>query len=323
VADRLRGYNFDVVEKDLSGMYAMQAQMQGQPAAPEPSDEEIKNALWIVINVPSGSQMGPTPAISQKVSEHLHNGGSAMILTLRGGDNMADVLKEWGIEMIPDAVVVHDVPKGERARSTDIGEEVQRVPYVFVTSKYGEHLFTQPLRSLETLLAFPIPVKTSSAPGVKVIPLLPIPEDAKVWGERNLDSLGTDDMKFDESGPMADLTGPFWTGAAAEKDKSRLVVFGVLQSFTNEVVNWPDSEMLKRGIPVRRFPGNGELFADAVFWLARMEPMIAISPAAMEVSRLAPMSDALLNSWRVGVLLILLPGLVLAAGIWMYFARRD
>ena len=45
IAQRLKDYNFDVLEKDLSGMYAMQAQMQGQGAPPEPTDEQIKDLL--------------------------------------------------------------------------------------------------------------------------------------------------------------------------------------------------------------------------------------------------------------------------------------
>src|SRR5207302_139499 len=111
-------------------------------------------------------------------------------------------------------------------------------------------------------------------------------------------------------------------GAVAEKDKTRVVVVGNLIGFTNQVLNWPDTEMLKRGVLVSRFPGNGELFTNSVFWLARMEPMIAISPSAMEVSRIAAMPDPVLYFWRA-VLISILPGLVLAAGIWMYFARRD
>src|SRR5205814_381630 len=56
VAERLREYNFDVLEKDLSGMWAMQAQMQQRFAPPEPSDEEIKDAVWIVIGMSAPQQ---------------------------------------------------------------------------------------------------------------------------------------------------------------------------------------------------------------------------------------------------------------------------
>jgi hypothetical protein len=66
VAQRLRDYNFDVMEKDLTGMWAMQAQMQQQmPPPPEPTDEQIKDAIWIVLNFPTGQQnpKAPTPSI--------------------------------------------------------------------------------------------------------------------------------------------------------------------------------------------------------------------------------------------------------------------
>jgi tripartite-type tricarboxylate transporter receptor subunit TctC len=45
-----------------------------------------------------------------------------------------------------------------------------------------------------------------------------------------------------------------------------------------------------------------------------MDPMIAISPASMEVSRIEPMSHGTLAFWRWGVLLIGLPMAVLLAG---------
>ncbi|HMB95558.1 MAG TPA: hypothetical protein VKK61_05925, partial [Tepidisphaeraceae bacterium] len=198
--------------------------------------------------------------------------------------------------------------------------QAQWLPFVFVVNKYGDHLLTQPLTSFDFLIAGAVPVQTNPTAGVKQTPLLPIPQNPKTWGERDLESANDQNVKFD---PATDLPPPLWGGATAEKDDSRLVVYGCLQSFTNPIVSIPDQEMIKRRVIVARFPGNSELFTNSIFWLAKMEPMIAISPAAMEVSRISNMSDAALNSWRVGVVLILLPGLVLAAGIAMYFARRD
>ena len=37
----MRDYNFEVLEKDLTGQWAMQAQMLGQPSEPEPTDEQL------------------------------------------------------------------------------------------------------------------------------------------------------------------------------------------------------------------------------------------------------------------------------------------
>src|SRR5439155_27002703 len=109
VADRLRHYNFDGVEKDLSGQYAMHAQMQGMPPQPEPSDEELKDAIWIVLLAPSDPRSGPPPQIGPKLKAHLPAGGSAMILGMPRGDALADVLKDWGVQLHTDAISVHEV----------------------------------------------------------------------------------------------------------------------------------------------------------------------------------------------------------------------
>ncbi|HVT90498.1 MAG TPA: Gldg family protein [Tepidisphaeraceae bacterium] len=323
VADRLRDYNYDVLEKDISGMYEMQARMQGQQAAPEPTEDQIKDACWIVIDMPAGPQGGPSPEMAKKLADHLKAGGSALVLAMPQSDNLSEALKDYGIDMVTDATIVHEMPKGDRARSSDWSQEVQSAPIVFVLDKYGDHMLTKPLESLDTILAYGVPVRTTAVPGVKTTSLLPIPQGLQAWGERETDSINTDKLKFDAAGPNADLGAPLFAGAIAEKDKTRLVVIGGLQSFTNQVINWPDQAMLSRGIFVARFPGNAEMFTNSVFWLTHMEPMIAISPAAMQVSRIAAISEPVLNGLRIGVLLILLPGTVLLAGIWMYFARRD
>ena len=113
-------------------------------------------------------------------------------------------------------------------------------------------------------------------------------------------------------------------GRSRKEDKGgRLVVIGSLRFAIDQYLNEPDPDLLKQRIFAARFPANGELFQNAVFWLAHMEPMIAISPAAMEVARIDPMSDASKNIWKTGVLLIALPGLVIVAGAMVYFMRQD
>jgi hypothetical protein len=320
VADRLRSYNFDVLEKDITGTYAMQAQMQGQQVEPEPSDADIKDAVWVVIDQPADQRQGPAPSVAPKLIEHLMNGGSAMVLALPSSENLSDALKPYGLDLVSDAVIVHEVPKGEHPQTGDLASDAQWLPFVFLINKYGDHMLAKPLESLDFLIAAGVPVRTNPTPGVTQSQLLPIPNNPQTWGERDLESANDNSVKYD---PGTDVPPPLFTGATAEKANSRVVVFGCLQSFLNRVVAVPDQEMLKRGVVVARFPGNTELFANAVFWLAKMDSMIAISPAAMEVSRISNMSDATLNGWRVGVVLIILPGLVLAAGITMYFARRD
>jgi len=101
-------------------------------------------------------------------------------------------------------------------------------------------------------------------------------------------------------------------------------MFGSLQSLSSEIINLPDMEATRaQRRLVRRFPGNEEFFANSIFWLAKRETLIAISPTAMEVPRIRDMSDGALSAWRIGLLLVGLPGLVIASGVFVFFARRD
>ena len=341
VADRLRQYNFEVLEKDLSGMWAMQAQMQQMPAAPEPSDEQIKDAIWIALVFPTGQQnpMMPSPSIGPRVAEHLKGGGSAMLLFAPQVENMSDALKEWGIEVNTNAVAVHAPIQASEGRQGDAIEEALRYPFVFDIRDYGDHMITRPLQSLPGFFVPMLTVKTTTpaattqpASGggggggaVKTTGILPIPRQPQSWGETDIEALSAgnnDAIKFDEK---ADVGGDIFGGAVAEKPSggARLVVIASPMFAFDRYLNEPDMNMLRRGVVVSRFPANAELFNNAVFWLAKMEPMIAISPAAMEVSRIEPIKPAALSVWRNGFLMIGLPMAVVLAGALVWFARRD
>jgi hypothetical protein len=329
IAERLRDYNFDVMEKDLSGMWAMQAQMQRQFAAPEPSDEEIKNAIWIVLGIPSApNQMGmPPQSVGPRLAAHLKAGGSAMVLTMPNGDAVPDALGEWGVTVHTDTVAVHEQVKST-GRSSDPIDEALRVQMIFVIHDYGDHMLTRPLKSLDSLM-FPIlPIETQARAGYKTTRILPVPQTLKIWGETNVEgAMNGEEAKYDAPKGAArggDMSPPLYGGAVVEKDGGgRLIVLGCIQFALNQIIGIPDPKLAQQGILVARFPGNSELFLNSVFWLARQEPMISISPTAMEVSRIKEMNSGVLGVWRVGVLLILLPCLVIAAGIVMFVKRRD
>jgi hypothetical protein len=324
VAQRLRDYNFEVLEKDLSGMWAMQAQMQQMPAPPEPSDDEIRDAIWVVLNVPMDPRMsmGMPTTMAPRIHEHLASGGSALVLMMPQADDLAVALKEWGVEALPDAMIVHEVAEATGQRPTDVAQEAQRFPQVFVVNEFGSHAIARPLRSLDALLAGVIPIRITEAPGLSSSTLLPIPSQPPSWGERDMQSIESQELRFD---PARDVAPPLYAGAAVDKEGAgRLVVLGGVSMFMNDILNIPDVEMLRQQRRlVARFPGNGDLFANSIFWLANMETMIEISPAAMEVARIAPMSPAAERAWRTVVLLVVLPLLVVAAGLGVYFARRD
>ncbi len=323
IADRLREYNFEVLEKDLSGMWAAQQQMQqqGMPPMPEPSEEEIKDAIWVVVSV----QTGPTPMgnadIGTRVADHLRAGGSAMVLFEPQGDNLNAALADWGVSARTDVIGVHETSPATGAPTGDFINEAKRIPYVFVVNEYGDHMLAKPLRSLDAPMIAPVPVQVTAKAGVDAAPLLPIPTSPQSWGETDIDSVRNDTPKYNEG---VDLKGPLFAGAAAQKkDGGRLVALGSVQFVTNDMLRVPDAELRRRGYLVSRFPGSAELFTNGVLWLAKMEPMIAISPAAMEVNRIENIGPRALGFWRVGVRMIGLPLAVILAGTFMYVRRRD
>lgn len=324
VADRLRDYNYDVLEKDLTGMWAMQ-QMQQQQAmsAPEPSDADIKDAVWVVIDVPGQpSQFGPAPTIAPKVVEHLANGGSALIIATPRADDLSAALKEWGITLRTDAMIVHEQIKNEGAQ-TDMIEQVKKNPMFFEVRDWGNHPITAAMRSLPGIFFHGVPVIASSAKGVKIASLIPIPDAPtapKSWGDTEAGAT-REAPKFK---PDKDLPGPLFGGAAAEKDGGgRVVVLGSADMMVSQVVNFLDQELEQKDIHVIRFPGNGELFSNSIYWLSKQETMIAISPASMDVGRIEDLTPGAQRFWRGGVLLVGLPMLVVIAGLMVYIARRD
>jgi len=272
--------------------------------------------------------MMPSPSIGPKVAEHMKNGGSAMVLFAPQVENMAETMKEWGIDVHTNAVAVHEPIKTDlSARQGDAIEEAQKYPFVFDIRDYGDHMITRPLNSLPGFFVPMLAVKkaTTQPSGVKTTPILPIPTDPKSWGETDLEGLSAgnnDAVKFD---PAADVEGPIFGGAVAEKENGggRLVVIASPMFAMDRYLNEPDVNMLRRGVVVSRFPANAELFNNAVFWLSKMETMIAISPAAMEVSRIEPIKPLALRVWREGLLMIGLPMAVILAGALVWFARRD
>lgn len=328
IADRLRSYNFEVLEKDLTGQFAMQMMQQGGGMAPpEPSDAELKDAVWVVLPL-SGqmSQFGPqpvSPEVTQKVQAHLNEGGSALFLFQPHADNLHPILADWGVDVKPDIIIVHEPVGSPDQPSEDFIEQARRQPPIFVLNQYGDSPVTRTLQSLDAALVPLLPVDTRTVAGCTATKILPVPQDLKVWGESDLSSLGPRSTPtFDPK--SGDLPGPFWCGATVEKQgKGRIVVIGNTNFAANGLLEFPDPKMARSKLDVARFPGNGELFTNSIFWLSKMDGLIALSPSALDTSRIRPMSAGALQFWRLGVLVIGLPLLPVLAGLVIYQVRKE
>ncbi len=333
IAERLRQYNFKVMEKDASGQWTRQAQMQRMPTPPEPTDEEIKDAVWVVLSLnPAMSQQGPDP-LGPMLTAHLKAGGSALVLYFPMSDPLEAALAPWGIHPRTDLLAVHEAISSAGARTGNMLEDAQRMQPVFVTTHYGDHPLARPLESLQSLLSPLTIIQTTPTKGYEVTPLLPVPQSPKSWAESDVrDALDGKPVRFNAT-PAKDASGgdlpntpgaPLYGGAASEHDGGgRVVALGSLQFLVNQLLEMPDQEMLRHGVVVAQFPGNAALFENSIFWLSHMDTMLAISPAAMQVSRIAPMSAGQLAFWHWGILIVAIPLMVLLAGTGVYLFRRD
>jgi hypothetical protein len=337
LGQRLKDDNFDVQEKDSSGMAAMQEQPM-----PEPTDEQMKSAVWIVVRPPWEQASEQPLPLDQMLADHLKSGGSAMVLLFPLKDAMDSALAPMGIRARPDFVILHEALPSPERRSNDLVEAaLQANQFVMKLNHYGDHPIGTPLDGLDFLQAGSMPVMaTTDVPaGVKVTPLLPIPMSPHYWASADAETiLNADHVKAITFRASADpATGrlygdiddtpsnPIYGAAASEKsDGARLVVIGSPLFASSDLVELPDNEMLeKHGLTVARLPGNGEFFVNSVLWLAHQDSMLAISPHALQVARIKEMSPATLGFWRVGVFTVGLPLAVLFAGLLVYSNRRD
>jgi hypothetical protein len=334
VGQRLREYNFDVQEKDASGQAAMQ---QEETQTREPTEQEMKKAIWVVLRFPGDSQMGPSP-INSMLATHLSEGGGALVMLLPNADAMTDVLAPWGISAKTDYMVVHEAVANQENRTGDpLDAALQAIPILFLLNQYGDHPLTAPLQGLDFLIQLTSPVSVTGTAGISAKPLLPIPQIPHSWATEDAETkakmlqgqLATKVTYFAKADPdngrlAADIdnsaAAPLYGAAAAEKaNGARMVVVGSFYFATNYLIELKDSERPD----VSRLPGNGEFFVDSIFWLAHMDSMLAISPHALEVARVAEMSPAKLAFWRVGILTAGLPVAVVVAGLLVYARRRD
>lgn len=334
VAQRLKDYNFDVEEKDASGQYAMQAQGM---APPEPTDEQMKSAVWVVLRAPRDTINGPS-AINDMLRSHLEEGGSAMVLLFPMAEPMTDVLAPYGIEPRTDFVVVHEALPAPARRSTDPVEVAEQAGQLFFKlDNYGDGPIAKPLQGLDFLTEATAPIAAIEGNGVTTWPLLPIPQSPHAWASADVSTIfgnSTGKIIFnprpdpDAGRPVGDIdntpANPLYGAMSAEKGKTRLVVVGSYLFAISDFVNLPDAEMFERhGLPVARLPGNGEFFVDSILWLSHLDSMLAISPHALQMARIREMSPATLAFWRVGVMTAGLPLAVVVAGLLVYVKRRD
>ena len=246
--------------------------------------------------VEAGPKQALFPQEAEMVGKYLDGGGKVMFLIDPDTDpGLADLLKKWDTGLGDDIVV--DV--------SGVGRLFGTGPAVPLVRDYGSHPVTKDLSNGMTF--FPLARSVSTAGGssdVSTTELLKTSEDS--WAETDMNELKTGRVKFDEG---KDKKGPVNLGVAASKKvgekEARLVVIGDSDFATNNFV---------------RLQSNGDLFMNAISWLAQDEDLISIRPKD-QTNRSVTMT-ASQQSTFFWLTLLFMPGVVLASGIYMWWKRR-
>jgi hypothetical protein len=246
---------------------------------------------------------------------------------------MPEILGQWGVSAKTNSIMIHDSPPPDERQTGDwITTQIMGDQLIFVLTKYGQHPLATPIQGLGLIGVGLSPIlPTIPAPaGVKVTPLLPVPtrpNDPRSWEAADAQLVtqmreAGQKIAFNPSNGDVDNDpqSPFYAAAAIEKTGAgRLVVVGSLQIVLAQFLELPDPNEPT----VKRFPGNAEFIMNSLFWLAKMDQMLAISPHALETSRIKEMSQASQSFWRFGVLTAGMPLAVVFCGFLVYLRRRD
>ncbi|HUE85015.1 MAG TPA: Gldg family protein [Vicinamibacterales bacterium] len=304
-ADRMRGYNAinEALGRDNFQVASLPLIQQGQV----PDDATV-----VAVAGPTTDFLAPE---IDALKRYLARGGKLLVLLdpppAEGGDltNLIGLLEEWSIELGTDVVV----------DASGIGQLFGGDASVPVVVNYPPHPITDNFR---VMTAFPHARSVQAAQGGTHTPQPLLETSQQSWAETDLESFSAGNVEFAED---ADRRGPISLGVAvsapateapapplagnespdAPKPESRIVVIGDSDFAGNNAVG---------------IQGNQDLFLNAVNWLAQQEDLIAIRPRDAQDRRITLTAD---DQQRVMLLsLLVIPGLVFAAGVYSWWRRR-
>ena len=272
--------------------------------------------------VPDGASAlvvaGPTsdllPPELAAIQAYLAKGGKLLLMMDPPANNAAPAMplfeglaKAWGMQLGRDVIV----------DASGLGQLIGSSYDTPVSVSYPPHPITE---RFDTLTAFPLARSVSTEPGAGGVTAQPIVQTGeRSWAESDIDSVAAKDgPKLDEA--KGDRQGPVSVGAAASQPvktaeqpapaeskppETRVVVMGDADFASSVAIN---------------ISGNRDLFMNIVGWLSQQENLIAIRPREAGDSRLTLTND---QARRIAWLaLFVLPGAILALGIYTWWRRR-
>jgi ABC-type uncharacterized transport system involved in gliding motility auxiliary subunit len=268
-------------------------------------------ATALVVAGPTSDLLPPELAA---IEAYLAKGGKLLLMMDPPAANTTPAMpvfeglaKAWGVQLGRDVIV----------DASGLGQLIGSSYDTPVSVSYPPHPITE---RFDTLTAFPLARSVSTEPGAGGVTAQPVVQTGeRSWAESDIDSVAAKDgPKLEEA--KGDRRGPISVGAAASQavktpeqqapaeakpPETRVVVMGDADFASNVAIN---------------ISGNRDLFLNIVGWLSQQENLIAIRPKEAGDSRLTLTND---QAQRIAWLaLFVLPGAILALGVYTWWRRR-
>jgi ABC-type uncharacterized transport system involved in gliding motility auxiliary subunit len=233
---------------------------------------------------------------------YIKNGGSVVVME----DPVIDT--QFGDSPDPlanDLAQTYGIDLGNNVVMDAYGYQAFQNPYFAVGYQYATHVITQKMSTMGTGFQSARSVSADNSVGTDYNKTQLILTIDQSWGETDMASIQNNSVKFDQG---TDLAGPVPLAVAAEgtNNSGRLVVFGDSDFATNAYY---------------AFYGNSDMIVNSIDWAAKEENLISLTPKnTVDRSLVQP------QAYTMGLILlgsmVVLPGIVLVAGIGSWVARR-
>jgi hypothetical protein len=301
-------------------VFPPQAPQQSNPMRPAPTPPinaeqkqriydavtESSMAVFLTSWQPPTSPFNPTPA-KYELNDYLKS--------------------DWGIEVTDSHLALEFVPNPQtEGLKYPAGRGALISSNVF---QYTAHPIGEPLRGLPAALQMVAPLGLVSGDdrpeGVTVETIIDVPPSEDVWAIGNLGRINEDLQKNQGTRQYDDdIPSPFPLAVAATSEKgSRLVVLASDSFIADSVLNMSQMVLVGGGLRMAKlYPGNPDLFINALHWLTGEADRIAVGPQPSDVPRLDELKDDGTLTFTRVFLVAIWPGLALLVGAGVWLMRR-
>jgi hypothetical protein len=269
----------------------------------------LSDATVLIIAAP---QTALTPKETQAIESYLDGGGHVLMevdpqMPAAALKPMADILAKYGVTPVQGAVL--DLAKAQSTQDAS----------VVLVNSFPDSDITRDLNNHQSSVVFPLAMglkpPTSTVGSMVVTPIVQSSSGSdQSWLETNLQSQS---VQYD---PGVDLPGPVTMGLTIAPQASSTTTDTTSSTVNTKLVVFSDADFAGN-YAVQQVPGNNDLFANSVAWLAGSYDLVSVRAKPANSPRTITLDAGQKNLVFTSTVLAL-PILVLLCGAYIWWRRR-